>query len=314
VSTAPQKNRIISDSSDDEQEQPRKRRRIVPIIDDDDSDEGQNQKIIEDGPNILELIGEPTAKNNTININPKLADLWRSILEKGLNSEVKKKIQEKIPTIENCVLEAPKLNEEIKITLSSSAKTRDEKLCDKQNQIGQIISNLNVILKRLIDKNDKENIEPLGDSIRFLADLHYMESQTRRAVILPGLNKNLKETLENTGIKDSLFGTDLHKVLKRSKDLEKSIKDLQSKPTSSTKTLNYWSPSLTSSQPQGGQRRKYNNQYNYLNRIRHQQRNYYRYGGAAAQPARNASAQFQWQPRRPARGRGPMQQATAKKV
>lgn len=312
ISTAPRKrkNKIISDDSSDE-EPPIRRRRILPVLDDSEEEEQVNK---DEENSILELIGEPTTKKNKININPKLAELWRNIIQTGLDKENKKKLLEKIPGIENCALEAPKLNEEIKVTLSNSAKTRDDKLCEKQSQIGIAIANLNAILKNLIEKNEnteKENIERVGDSIKILADLHFMESETRRAVILPGLNKTMKETLEGTGITDYLFGTDLHKIIKRSKDLEKTIKDLQQKPSTSSKTpLNYWSPSPSNNQPQGGQRKN----YSYLSRIRNYQRNYYRYGGAAAPPARSATNQSQWQPRRPTRGRRLPQQVTGKKI
>ncbi|XP_061721637.1 uncharacterized protein LOC133528309 [Cydia pomonella] len=281
------KNTIISSSDEEEEPPKKKRRRILPI------EESDDEQADEEKENILLLIGEPDMKKNVISINPKLAELWQNIIQKGLNKEGKKKLEEKIPSIENCFVQAPKLNEEIEITLNKSAKTRDEKLCEKQNQIGLVIANLNKILKDLINKNEKDYVEPLGDSIRLLADLHFLETETRKAVILPGLNKTLKDTLEKTQTTTFLFGNDLHKIIKKSKDLEKSIKDMQQ-----NKTLNYWSPSSTNNQMQGGPRK------NYLSKIRTYQRNYYRTTAAATavgHPPRRT--QRQWSPRRQTRGR-----------
>ncbi|XP_063532424.1 uncharacterized protein LOC134743066 [Cydia strobilella] len=279
-------NRIISSSDEDEEPPKKKRRRILPIEESDDEQAG------EDKENILQLIGEPDMKKNVISINPKLAELWQSIIQKGLDKEGKKKLQEKIPSIENCFVQAPKLNEEIEITLNKNAKTRDEKLCEKQNQIGLVIANLNKILKDLLNKNEKDYVEPLGDSIRLLADLHFLETETRKAVILPGLNKILKDTLEKTQTTTFLFGDDLNKIIKRSKDMEKSMKDLQQ-----NKNLNYWSPSYTINQTQGGPKK------NYLSKIRTYQRNYYRTTAAAAAVGQPRRAQRHWSPRRPARGK-----------
>ncbi|XP_063390411.1 uncharacterized protein LOC134676027 [Cydia fagiglandana] len=282
------KNRIISSSDEDEEPPKKKRKRILPIEESDDEQADENKE------NILQLIGEPDIKKNVISINPKLAELWQNIIQKGLDKEGKKKLEEKIPSIENCFVQAPTLNEEIEITLNKNAKTRDQKLCEKQNQIGLVIANLNKMLKELINKNDKEHVEMLGDSIRLLADLHYLETETRKAVILPGLNKALKETLEKTQTTTVLFGNDLHKIIKKSKEMEKSVKDIQQ-----NKGLNFWSPSSTNNQMQGGPRK------NYLSKIRMYQRNYYRNTAAAAaaavgQPRRT---QRQWSPRRPVRGR-----------
>ncbi|CAG4981672.1 unnamed protein product [Parnassius apollo] len=210
------------------------------------------------------MIGEPYLKKNSLEINSKLAELWQSLITKGLDKESKRGIVEKIPCMTNCTLNAPKLNHEITAILSSNARTRDIKLSEKQDQIGLVISNLNIVLSDLIKKKDKENIDVISDSIRLLCDLHYMESATRRAVILPGLNKNMKEALDETQITNFLFGGEISSVLKRLKDLERSKKGLLT-------PLSYWRPSppmSTPYQPRGGQRG------NYLSRIKSQQRRY----------------------------------------
>lgn len=74
---------------------------------------------------------------------------------------------------------------------------------------GQIICGLGEILSKNLNM---EMVEKLSNCIRLLCDVHHMEPETRRAVILPGLDKAMKNSLENTEIGPNLFGWNLLEV------------------------------------------------------------------------------------------------------
>lgn len=86
-----------------------------------------------------------------------------------------------------------------------------------------------------------------------MCDLQFLESKTRRAVILPSLNKNIKENLENSKVGNLLFEKNVSDVIKETKNLERSTNDLLLKKkidktrydVSSPDPLNYWGPSTS---------------------------------------------------------------------
>ncbi|GBP52278.1 hypothetical protein EVAR_9190_1 [Eumeta japonica] len=234
---------------------PKKRRIVYSSSEDEDEN-----SIPKDDNSILDLIGEPIKNENNVEINKKIVELWKSIKTKGFESTMRTDIENKIPNITDLYCSAPKLNSELSASLSNSAKTRDEKMSSKQNHIGLATRNLNKVLVNLIKRSYKENIEMVSNTIRLLRNLYYMESQTRRAIILPGISKNMKEALGKTETPEFLFGSDLHTIIKKSKDLERSLKDLRAPYTKTQRTnLNYWGPSSATqpTQPPGGQRGNY---------------------------------------------------------
>ncbi|CAG4951372.1 unnamed protein product [Parnassius apollo] len=177
--------------------------------------------------------------------------MWNTLLTQGLDEKSSDEILKTFPLIKDCLTLPPNLNPEIKITLSPQALKRDEHICHKQNIIGYVICGLTQILTKMLEKDtESDTTEYIGNCIRLLCHVHYKESQTRRAVILPGVNKKLKETLEKTLITNYLFGNDITNILKENKNLENSAKDL--------KPLNNWGPS--SNRKQGG--RDNTRQYN----------------------------------------------------
>ncbi|CAG5057000.1 unnamed protein product [Parnassius apollo] len=225
----PRKRRVIdSDSDTDNESQTKRKRIIVPS----DSEEENNESM---SSNVLQLLGEEPKHENILEIHIDVANIWNNIVTNGLDKE-------------------------------TSAKTRDERLREKQNQIGYIIANLNCVLKSLLVKNDsnKEEIEKISDSLRLLCDLQFMESETRRAVILPGLNKSIKNSLKKCKASDGLlFGKNLSETIKESKSIERSSRDLKKaseKPNAPINNpLNSWGPSTSSKRKphQGGQYQHY---------------------------------------------------------
>lgn len=228
---------LISD--EDEITSPKKWRRIISSDSDSDQENipPSNQKTI--ASSLLEKIGHVSKGENTFLLHEDIKAIWEEVLKRGLDKDSKDSIIKKTPSIKGCFTAAPTLNPEIKITLSSHAVKRDERLCEKQSQIGVILCGLSELLQEMLEgKNfDETIVERLSNYIRLLCDVHHMESQTRRAVILPGLNKNIKETLEKTDINNNLFGKNLSDIIREARTLEKSKKDLVKRP------LNDWGPS-----------------------------------------------------------------------
>ncbi|GBP49510.1 hypothetical protein EVAR_45486_1 [Eumeta japonica] len=121
----------------------------------------------------------------------------------------------------------------------------------------------------------------------------------------------MKEALEKTETSEFVFGSDLHTIIKKSKDLERSLKDLRSPYTKTqSTTLNYWGPSSATqpTQPPGEQRG------NYLQKVRAVQRQYNRQTIQKEPQNRVATTrQHQWGTYRSTRGRRPAQSSTTKR-
>ncbi|KAL4715893.1 hypothetical protein ACJJTC_013193 [Scirpophaga incertulas] len=251
----------------------KKRRRI--IMEESDSDE-ENVPPESFGrilsPSILQKIGAIKEITNQFNLSPEIIKIWQEILNKGLDKAKKEDMIKNISLIKDCCTNAPLLNQEIRATLSSAALKRDQHLCAKQTQIGVAVAGLSNILQTFLEKStciEDKVIEDMSTCIRLLLDVHHMESQTRRAVILPGLNKNMKECLEKTEINEYLFGKDLNNIIREAKTLGKSKKDL-----SKENPLNNWSPSRGKKQGGPSNYRNTNRtqpKFSTLNRQRHHQ-------------------------------------------
>lgn len=216
---------------DELQSSPRVRKRRRTVISSDSSLSGDSDK--ENIPKPMsssEKIGHIQTVQKRFNLHPEVKNIWQDILQKGLTKESRESITKSIPTIKNCNTSAPLLNPEVRFTLSKQALKRDEYRSLKQNQIGTAICGLSEFLQNLLDNenqiNDDDAIEKLSNCIRLLCDVHHMESQSRRAVILPGLKTTVRESMEKSDIGENLFGKNLSDVIHETKTLEKSKKEL----------------------------------------------------------------------------------------
>lgn len=83
-------------------------------------------------------------------------------------------------------------------------------------------------------------IKKLNDAARLLADLQRDESLTRRSLVIANISSSQKEILEESTPGEWLFGSNLGERLRAAKVIERSSKDLKSKPKNSTeKTKNF---------------------------------------------------------------------------
>lgn len=184
---------------------------------------------------VLKLLGDVRQKEdgNSGSIHKDLALRWQSILQSGLESENRYSIMAKYPVIGNCPLSAaPKLNLEVKASVSEAVTNRDSRLANLQSQIGAALSALGKALTILLDEEDEKKnnlqvIELMSDAGRLMADLHHEKSKSRRVLISSDLNKTFKETLTDASLDGWLFGDNLGDRMKVAKALEKSSLELR---------------------------------------------------------------------------------------
>lgn len=171
------------------------------------------------------------------NIHDSLAQLWTPLLKKGMPKDDKEKILKGYLIPQNCtLLQAPKLNPEIAAAITESARNRDKKMHNIQQQLGSGITAINKALDLLIGENgDKlKTIKYLSDACRILSDLHHVETLARIKLVTPSLDKKFLTVVQDTCRDDTLFGNKLPEKIKASKTIEKQglqIKKSANNPT-----------------------------------------------------------------------------------
>lgn len=179
---------------------------------------------------VEELLGQEGTDPviNSFELNPTINKRWLAILADGLMDDNRKTILKKYDPPTNCgLLLAPKLNDEVAAAINDNALKRDKRIADQQNILSAAITAVGQVLNKLIVTEDSDSIERLSDSTRLLCDLFHTNTVTRRQLILPGLNKEVKETLEKTPISEYLFGDKLQETVNTCKAVRKSAQELK---------------------------------------------------------------------------------------
>lgn len=197
-------------------------------------------------PEIAELLGKRLDPDVPLGpaINENIVIRWNEIISKGLPKEEQKEIIKKYATPENCKLvNAPRLNPEIKASMPEGAISRDVRLVAKQTKLSICLSALGQALDSLVNLKKDEPLQPdvkksclgiISDTCRLLLEVQREESLTRRALALPNMNATIKAALHEVKFGELLFDKDIETIIKTSKLLEKTSKDLKdsSKPKS----------------------------------------------------------------------------------
>lgn len=175
-------------------------------------------------------------------LHNKVAQRFQQVLLNGLKKEAKEELLKKYLFPKNVPLaKAPTLNAEISAMLVETCKSRDKRLHNKQNQLGKALSALGKAITILLQKNANltEVIRTLNDAGTILADSHYAETDTRRTVILPLIDKTLSEPFKDRKRDGFLFGDKLGEVVKSSRGIKKTGQLIQA----NAQPLNSKSPS-----------------------------------------------------------------------
>ncbi|KAL4719604.1 hypothetical protein ACJJTC_004648 [Scirpophaga incertulas] len=149
-----------------------------------------------------------------------------SIELKGIQKESKEILLKEYNVPNNCkLLKAPTLNAEIAAAISDIIRTRDKKIEIKQDQLGLGITAINRAISLLLTGEDKIHaVKILSDGCRILSDLHFVETQVRKKLITPGLDKSFLSVIQDQDRDETLFGNTLPEKIKASKAIEKQGK------------------------------------------------------------------------------------------
>ncbi|XP_063359966.1 protein piccolo-like [Cydia amplana] len=173
-----------------------------------------------------------------------VAARFQKILLEGLKKEKKEELLKKYPFPKNVPLaKSPSLNPEIGAMLAEACKLRDKRLLAKQDQLGKALSALGKALTGLLKRTPDipDIIRTLNDAGIMLADSHYAETDTRRSVIMPLIDKSFAESFKDRKRDTFLFGEKLGELVKDSRGIKKTGQLIQ--PPSTTSNLNGRGPS-----------------------------------------------------------------------
>lgn len=135
---------------------------------------------------------------------------------------------------------SPSLNQEVQSAVSQNAIRKDNFQVSLQNQLGKALAAvgnaINIILMENLEEKN-EILAIIGDSARILCDLHYNMSISRRYLILPMLDKLVKDVSLSSPVDELLFGKDLVEKIRSAKALEKSAVDIKARTILNNKPL-----------------------------------------------------------------------------
>lgn len=222
-------------------------------------------------PDILCLLGEEPVQEEKFgeNVHKDIANRWADILVNGLKDETKKEILNIYSVPYNLkLIQAPKLNPEIRAAVNEGALRRDNILADKQMVLSSIITCVANTITAILQNNPCHEeikcrtLKLLSDAGRLLCHTHYSETQTRKHFLLSCLNKEVKDNVKDLKRDHLLFGNDLQDHLRSMKAIIKAgteLKPAAPKPKlppkniqpkeHSSRALNWRGPPPPQSQP-----------------------------------------------------------------
>ncbi|KAI8428154.1 hypothetical protein MSG28_002401 [Choristoneura fumiferana] len=165
-----------------------------------------------------DFVPEPSEWGEDINDN--LAKRWEPILKDGLKKEVREEILKKYLLPNNCQLsKPPTLNPEVAAVLTESSRNRDTRILKKQSQIGCALAVIGKVVSGMLKKSieAQEALRLLSDASKLIADSHHTETDTRRALITPLLEKSFVESFKDRKRDSHLFGEKLGDFIKSSR-------------------------------------------------------------------------------------------------
>lgn len=181
---------------------------------------------------ILQILGDAPQPDFILgkDIHKDVASRWQDTLSKGLTKELKNTLLKKYVIPANCsLLVAPILNPEAKAAVPEIVARKDNTLLQKQNQIGLALAALSQLTEMILKNEDSKQVllQPLSDACRILCDSHFMETKTRRSLILSAINTGLRESLVLSNRDKFLFGEALAEKIKSTISVQRTGKSLQ---------------------------------------------------------------------------------------
>jgi hypothetical protein len=198
-------------------------------------------------PELLQALGDfvPEAAEWGEDINDNLSKIWTPILKDGLKKEAKEELSKKYLLPKNCPLsKSPILNPEIAAVLVENSRNRDMRILKKQNQLGCVLSMLGKIITGMLRKSldTQETLKLLSDASKLVADSHFTETETRRALITPMLEKSFVDPFKDRKRDSHLFGDKLGEFIKSSRGIKKTGQLIQAATSMASSSLNWRGP------------------------------------------------------------------------
>ncbi|XP_063374092.1 uncharacterized protein LOC134661827 [Cydia amplana] len=197
-------------------------------------------------PDLIKALGETETEQGEfgVDLQPDIASRFQQILINGLKKETREELLKKYLFPSNVPLaKAPTLNPEVAAMLVETCRLRDKRLYGKQDQLGRALAAVGKALTYLLKKNPDiaEVISTLNDAGKLIADSHYAETDTRRSVIIPLVDKSLIESFKDRKRDSFLFGDKLGDLVNTSKGIKKTSQFIQAS-TSANAGLNSTGP------------------------------------------------------------------------
>lgn len=192
----------------------------------------------------MALLGEdPSTKSSKdLQLHEQLVSRWSYVIKKGLKKENKRSLLGKYSRSGNCDLEPLLLNPELDATLNESSKKRDGYFTEYQRSVGSAIAAVGATISLCL--NDSQGsidrhmlLESLGDAGSLLTDLHHNLTVSRRYLILPNMDKKVRELLVKSETDKWLFGDNLSEKLKSATAAERLGLVLRTQPAAQKKAL-----------------------------------------------------------------------------
>ncbi|KAJ2943759.1 hypothetical protein O0L34_g8079 [Tuta absoluta] len=186
-----------------------------------------------------------------------IAKRFQQILLNGLKKEAREELQKKFLFPKNVSFaKAPTLNPEISTMLTEACRNRDKRIQTKQDQLGKALSALGKAMSGLLKKNPDipETLRILNDAGKLLSDSHHNETETRRALIIPLVDKSLIDPFKDRKRDHLLFGEKLGELVKDSRGIKRTGQLIQAQGSyPSGSGLNWRGPSSRGRQLRGSQ-------------------------------------------------------------
>lgn len=240
-----------------------------------DDNAGDAAPVSDIEPELLKALGEfePEAVEWGDNVQEDIAKRFQLLLLHGLKKEAKEELTKKYLFPKNMSFaKAPTLNPEIAAMLTDSFRNRDKRMLNKQEQLGRALTALSSAMTALLKKSPDlpEVIRVLNDTGKLLADSHFTETESRRAMVIPLVDKSLIESFKDRKRDTTLFGDKLGDLVKNSRGIKRTGQLIQSAvATTSGSNLNWKGQPLRGRPPHrgaqnyqyrtGGQRNQYAN-------------------------------------------------------
>lgn len=127
------------------------------------------------------------------------------------------------------------VNLEVAITLVESLTKRDKYMAETQCLAGSALRALVAALSTILTKDENINkltfIKQLSDTGKLIFEIQFQQTESRKAIIKPGLNKRIRDLLSNTKTDIFLFGKSLGNKIKETKAMEKLSQNFKNQST-----------------------------------------------------------------------------------